>query len=95
MQSRRSVNRLSERAFDRATLLPVDPVRHALQARIEGAKTRIVEDLNRATALVQDAATRAGRGLGRLALLAGLVVAGAILAVARARRRRRIRVVWR
>jgi N-formylglutamate amidohydrolase len=92
------VNRLSERASDRATLVtltPVDPARHALETRIESAKARIVEDLNRATAVVRDAATRAGQGLLRVALLAGLVVAGAVIALARARRRRRLRIAWK
>lgn len=96
MQLFAGVNRLSERAVDRATLVPVDPERHALQARIEHAKERIVEDLNRATVLVRDAAGRAGRGAGWLALVAGLVVASVvILAITRARSRRRIRIVWK
>jgi hypothetical protein len=89
------VNRLSEQQSTTGTLVPVDPERHALEARIEHAKNRIVEDLNRASGLVRDAAARAGRGLGRLAVYAGVVVAGVIaLAIAR-RTRRRIRITWR
>ncbi len=89
------MNRLSEQQPSTGTLVPVDPERHALEVRIEHAKNRIVEDLNRASGLVRDAAFRAGRGLGRLAVAAGVVVVG-VIALALARRgRRRIRITWR
>ena len=90
------VNRLSERAPEPETMVPIDPERHALEMRIEHAKARIVEDLNRASLLFRDVASRASRGAGRLALISGIVVAGAILlAVARMRSRRRIRITWK
>lgn len=77
-------------------MVPVDPERHALEMRIEHAKSRIVEDLNRASDLFRDVASRTGRGVGRLALISGVVVAGAIvLAIARLRNRRRIRITWK
>lgn len=96
MQPAGDVNRLSERAPEPDTLVPVDPERHALQMRIEHAKSRIVEDLNRASDLFRDVAARTGRGLGRLALISGVVVAGAILmAIVRTRGRKRIRITWK
>lgn len=95
MQFVSHVNRLSERESDTSTLVPVDPERHALEVRIEHAKNRIVEDLNRASALVREVASRAGRGLGRVAVLAGVVVVAAIAAVISRRHRRRVRITWR
>jgi hypothetical protein len=90
-----TVNRLSEPRQGSDTLVPVDPERHALEVRIERAKARIVEDLNRASGLVRGVVVRVGRGLGLLALCAvGLGLVGAALA-ARAWRRRRIRITWR
>jgi hypothetical protein len=90
------VNRLSERVPEPVTLTPVDPERHALEMRIEHAKHRIVEDLNRASDLFRDVAKRTGRGLGRLALISGIAVAGAIiLAAMRMRSRRRVRITWK
>ena len=89
------VNRLSERTAGRGTLAPVDPERHALEARIEHAKSRIVEDLNRASGLLRDAAARTGRGASRIALFAGLCVAGVLLFFAVRARPRRIRITWK
>jgi hypothetical protein len=88
------VNRLSERQGGNDTLVPVDPERHALQVRIEHSKERIVEDLQRASALVRGAAARAGRGLGTIFVVAGLAIAAAIVA-ALVQRRRRVRITWR
>lgn len=70
--------------------MPVDPERHALEMRIEHAKHRIAEDVERAAALVRGAAARAGRGLGTLIVLSGVLLAAITLtAVVRWRRRRR------
>jgi hypothetical protein len=93
LQAHRGVNALRDRPPYRDTLVPVDPERHALEVRIAHAKERIVEDLNRASALVRGAAVRAGRGLGAAVIVAGLAVAATILALIA--RRRRIRVTWR
>lgn len=76
-------------------LAPIDPERHALEMRIERAKSRIVEDLNRASALLRDVAARTGRGIGRAALIAGLVAAGAIVLLIARLRGRRIRITWK
>ena len=92
------MNRLSEHhaesRWGNGALVPVDPERHAIEARIERAKGRIVEDLNRASGLLRDVAASAGRGLGRVAVVSALFVAGIVLA-ALVRRRRRIRITWR
>lgn len=89
------VNRLSERVPEPVTLVPVDPERHALERRIELAKSRIIEDMNRAGNLVREVASRAGRGAGRALLIAGVVVAGAILIALVRTRGRRIRITWK
>jgi len=89
------VNRLSELRPGDDTLVPVDPERHALEMRIEHAKHRIVEDLERASALLRDAARRTGRGLGTLAVLSGLLLTGVVVAALVRARRRRIRITWR
>ena len=90
-----AVNRLREHDHKAGFLVPIDPERHALERRIEHAKERIAEDLRVASALFQGVATRAGRGAGRLALLGGVLVAGAILVALRWRAQRRIRITWR
>jgi hypothetical protein len=95
LQPREGVNRLSEREPDSVTLVPVDPERHALEMRIEHAKHRLVEDLNRASGLVRDVAASAGRGLGRLAVFSGVFVAGVLVALMVRRHRRRLRITWR
>jgi hypothetical protein len=90
------VNRLIERAPEPVPPSPIDPERHALEMRIERAKGRIVEDLNRAGTLFREVASRTTRGVGRLALISGVLVAGAIaLAIVRLRSRRRIRITWK
>jgi hypothetical protein len=93
LQARRRVNALRDRLPSRDSLVPVDPERHALEVRIAHAKDRIVEDLNRASALFRGAAARAGRGIETVMIVAGLAIAAAILALLT--RRRRIRVTWR
>jgi len=90
------VNRLSQRPPEPVPPSPIDPERRALEMRIERAKSRIVEDLNRAGSLVREVAARTTRGVGRLALLSGVLVAGAIVfALVRLGRRRRIRITWK
>src|SRR5262249_55551337 len=42
------VNTLNDRPTTSAPLVPVDPARRALEVRIEQAKNRLVQDLNRA-----------------------------------------------
>jgi hypothetical protein len=95
LQLRAGVNRLSEQRPGDDTLVPVDPERHALEMRIEHAKNRIVEDLERATARFREAARRTGRGLGTLAVVSGLLLAGVVVAALVRARRRRIRITWR
>jgi hypothetical protein len=75
--------------------VPVDPERHALEMRIEHAKQRILEDFDRASTLVRQAARRTGRGLGTLVVASAVLVAGAVAAALLRRRRRRLRVTWR
>lgn len=89
------MNRLSEQRPWGDTLVPVDPERHALEMRIERAKERIVEDLERASARVREMARRTGRGLGTLAVVSGLLLAGIVATALVRRRRRRLRVVFR
>ena len=96
MQLQPTVNRLSELRQGGDTLVPVDPERHALEERIERAKARIVEDLNRASGLVRGAVSRAGIGLGVAGLCAaGLLFAGLVTTALVRRRRRRLRITWR
>jgi hypothetical protein len=76
-------------------LAPIDPERHALEMRIEHAKRRIVEDLNRASALVGDVAAHAVRRLGTIAVVAGVVLASVVAYAFVRRSRRRARIDWR
>ena len=94
MQLRAPVNRLSARAPE-PEVVPVDPARHALERRIEQAKGRIVEDFDRASTLFRDVAARTGRGVGRLALIAAVIVAGAVVVALVRLRGRRIRITWK
>jgi hypothetical protein len=81
-----------------STLVPVDPERRALEVRIERAKARLFQDLNRVSTMAKQtakqAAGAAGRGLLRVALLGGLLAVGLVSAFI-LRRRRRLRVVWK
>jgi hypothetical protein len=81
----------SEHAVRAITL--VDPAKQALHSRIETARMDLFADLNRASSILRSAARTARRGLLRVAVVAGLVLAGAL--VAAARRRRRLHVVWK
>lgn len=94
MQTDIPVNRLSVSRPEPEDLSPIDPERHALEARIEHAKGRLVEDLGRAEKVLREVAGRTGRGLGRAVLISTVLVAGALL-VSLLRRRRRIRITWR
>ena len=89
------MNRLSEHRPGDDSLVPVDPERHALEMRIEHAKHRIVEDLERASALFRDVARRTGRGVGTALVVSALFIVGAVAAALLRRRRRRLRVTWR
>jgi hypothetical protein len=76
-------------------LVPVDPERHALEARIARAKGRIVEDLEWATTLLYGAARSAGRGLGTLVVSVGLFLAGIVAAAWIRRRRGQVHITFR
>lgn len=89
------MNRWSERVPEESAWVPVDPTRHAIERRIEHAKGRIVEDLNRAGKLLRDVASRTGRGVGRWALVSGVLIAGAIVVAVVRLRGRRIRISWK
>lgn len=95
LQSGTHVNRLSEHSLEGGTLVPADPERHALEMRIEHTKSRIVADLNRASDLVRDVVSRAKRGLGTLAVVSGVLVAGIVVAALFRRNRRRVHIQWR
>lgn len=89
------MNRLSQERPGDETLVPVDPERHALEMRIEQAKHRLVEDLEQAGVLVRRVVSRAGRGLGTLVVLSGVMLAGIAVAALVRRNRRQIRIRWR
>lgn len=91
------VNSPNERPMTRSALVPVDRERRALEVRIDLAKARLFQDLNRVSTIakqtVSNAAEAAGRGLLRVALVGGLLLVG--LAAAFIHRRRRLRFVWK
>jgi hypothetical protein len=87
------VNTTREHHKERTALVPVDPRRHALEARVVNAKERLIEDLNQASMIVKQAASTAGRGIARILAMGALVVAGLLTAFLR--RRRRLRVTWK
>ena len=89
------MNGLSPPRPENGTLVPVDPERHALEMRIEHAKGRLVEDLERASAALRQAASRAGRGLGTALALGAALVAGIAIAALLRWNRRQIRIRWR
>jgi hypothetical protein len=97
LQPRDFVNSPNEHPVTGSPLVPVDPERRALEVRIDLAKARLFQDLNRASHLAKRAAKQAagvaGRGLLRVALVGGLLLLG--LTAALIRRRRRLRVVWK
>jgi hypothetical protein len=96
LQPRTFVNRLIEQPKEHATLLPVDPQRRLLETRIEHAKERLADDLDRAVSLARQATTTVRRGLARVALMGGLLLAGALVAlVQRRRRRHQLRFTWK
>jgi hypothetical protein len=95
LQARFNVNRLSEHSAEGGTLLPADPERRALEMRIERAKSRMVADLNRASGLVGEVASRVRHGLGTLAVVSGVLIVGIVVAALFRRNRRRIRIQWR
>jgi hypothetical protein len=91
------VNSPNERQTTGSNLVPVDRERRALEVRIDLAKARLFQDLNRASTIAKQTARHAagvaGRGLLRVALVGGLLLVG--LGFAFIRRRRRLRVVWK
>ncbi len=89
------MNRLSEHPHEDGTLVPVDPERHALEVRIERAKGRIVEDLDRASGLLRDVARRAERRFGTALVLSGIFLGGLVIAALVRRSRRRVHITWR
>ena len=89
------MNGLSPPRPENGTLVPVDPERHALEMRIEHAKGRLVEDLERASAAVRQVASRAGRGLGTALVLGGILAAGVAITMMLRWNRRQIRIRWR
>jgi hypothetical protein len=62
--------------------------------RIEHAKSRLVEDLERAVERVREITTRTRRGLGTIAVFSGVMVAAVVMAVLARRSRRRVRITW-
>jgi hypothetical protein len=90
------VNRPPDPRPTRAELVPFDPVRHALQARIEHAKERLFADLDEAQRQLRRIAASTARGAVRTALTAGALLVGLVVVVVLARRRtRRLRLGWR
>ena len=89
------MNRLSEHQNEVGTLVPVDPERHALEVRIERAKARLVEDLNRASGLLRDVAQRTGRTFGTVLVVSGVILGGLVIAALLRRSRRPVRITWR
>jgi hypothetical protein len=104
LQTRRAVNRLrsehseagaNQERWNDVPLEPVDPERHALAMRIEQAKGRLLEDLERASTAMRRAATRAGWGVGTAVVVSGILLAGLALTLLVRGTRRQIRVLWR
>jgi len=87
------VNTPNEQTGQGAPLVRVDPERRAIDLRIEHAKNRLIQDLNRASTLFKRAAGTASRTVQRILLVGGLLAVG--LLVAFIRRRHRIRVTWK
>jgi hypothetical protein len=93
------VNRLSETQSTRAELVPFDPARHALEARIELAKERLFADLDEAQKQLRQVATttvvRVSRNLTRALLVGGAVMLGIMSALVLRHQHKRLRVVWK
>jgi hypothetical protein len=89
------VNRIPEPRPKRAELAPLDPARHALEARIELAKERLFADLDEAQKQLRRVATTTARGLTRALLVGGVVVLGLVAALMLRRQSRRLRIVWK
>jgi hypothetical protein len=89
------VNHTREHHKEQTALVPTDTRRHALEARIELAKERLVADLNQASMIVKQAASTASRSLTRILALGALLVGGLVAAFVARRRNRRIRVTWK
>jgi len=93
------VNRPPESPLERAELVPFDPARRALEARIEQAKERLFADLDRVQQQLRTVAAVAALGVAkrvmRAVLLSGVVVLGIVTALVLRRQQRRIRIVWK
>lgn len=89
------VNRLPEPRPHRAELAPLDPVRHALEARIELAKERLFADLDEAQKQLRRVASNAGRSMVRAVLVGSAVMLGLVAALVLRHQRRRMRIVWK
>lgn len=93
------MNRLQEHRPTRAELVPFDPVRHALEARIESAKERLFADLDTAQRQLRAVASTAARGVARsvtrAALVGGLLALGLVAALVLRRQRKHLRIVWK
>jgi hypothetical protein len=76
-------------------LLAPDRQRHLLALRIKQAGSRLLADLDDASAIVHDATFRAKRTARRVALLGGAMLFGAAIAWVLSGRRQRIRVTFR
>ena len=96
---RAAVNRLPEHPRDRHELVPFDPVRHALESRIELAKERLFADLDEAQRQLRQVASSTVQSLAhratRAALVGGVLLLGIVTALVLRRRRRHLRIVWR
>ena len=67
------MNRIPEPRPPRAELAPLDPARHALEARIELAKERLFAHLDEAQKQLRRVAASTARGMARALLVGGVV----------------------
>jgi hypothetical protein len=95
LAARPVVNRLPEPRPSRDELAPLDPARHALEARIELAKERLFADLDEAQKQLRRVASNTARSVARVVLLGGVVVLGIVTALVLRSRRRRLRIMWK
>ena len=89
------MNRIPEPRPARAELAPLDPARHALEARIELAKERLFADLDEAQKQLRRVAATTARGMTRALLVGGVVLLGLVAALMLRRQTRRLRIVWK